>query len=113
MIDFTNMEDDEIRTIAADTKATHTEWDTMTMKTFMRECFKAHLYSCTPIQEIHWIYQVWATEQNIAETPWQYIAQSLIDAGFQVLAEYDESKEDVQTFIRGIFPKLKYRLTID
>ena len=95
MTDFTNIEDDEIRTIAADTKATYTEWDTMTMKTFMRECFKAHVYSCTPIQEIPWIYQVWATEQNTPVTPWRHIAQSLLDAGFQVLAEYDASQEDV------------------
>jgi len=70
MIDLTNIDDDEVRNLAIDTKETYTEWDTMTAQAFLRDCFFINKYGCTPIIRIHYLYQVWAKEQCMPVTTW-------------------------------------------
>src|SRR5215471_17636671 len=113
MIDFTNCDDEEIRTCACDTQETFTEWDTMTAKTFFAEVFFGDVYTCFPIRLIHYLYDVWVKEQGMPMTSWRYIGQHLLNWGLPLLAEYNEDEEEPLALVRGIAPKQKYRAILD
>ncbi|HYV52073.1 MAG TPA: hypothetical protein VE971_02155 [Candidatus Eisenbacteria bacterium] len=113
MLDFSSDNDTYLREAFLDTKATISDWDRMTTKAFLRDCFLVNKHYCVTITEIHLIYNHWAAEQQMPMPSWRYIGQSLNELDLPLLALFSadtQNLDDVVPFIGGLAPKPEYQI---